>query len=79
MDYGDGKEPRELFHVNDRDTFQPLSLDYFYSDWGIYTITVTARNNISSVSQRILIQVRKRFFIYIFFRGKVRVERWRKR
>ncbi|KAK7506559.1 hypothetical protein BaRGS_00002034, partial [Batillaria attramentaria] len=57
IDYADGSEPREVFHVNDGDVFQPLTLDYTYSNWGIYTITVTASNNISSVSHSVVVQV----------------------
>ncbi|XP_046581985.1 LOW QUALITY PROTEIN: uncharacterized protein LOC124289408 [Haliotis rubra] len=58
IDYRDGTAPKVHEYDNtDPVGFLPFSTDYTYSDWGIYRIMVTASNNISSVTEQVLVQV----------------------
>ena len=57
INYDDG-DTEQMFYRNPRENgFEPLNLRHQYSTWGIYRVKVTAANNISQVTENVLVHV----------------------
>ncbi|GFS01434.1 hypothetical protein ElyMa_002838400 [Elysia marginata] len=57
IDYDDGNSTQVFYRNPDQNGFIPLNLRYQYKNWGIYWVKVTAANNISHVTENVLIHV----------------------